>query len=339
MEKVTIRDVAQMAGVSISSVSRYLKDRGSINPIAAVAIGDAIRQLNYTPNPFAQNLKRDTSNVIAILIPDLSHAFFAKVCRALQTLFYQNNYLVMICDTDEDCEKESYYVEAMLKNRVAGMMIVPCGGNADYLKRIIGANRNVMLFDRMLEDVAVNYVCEDNLDAGRQLTRHMIEKGYRDFAVIAGDRRSINTKLRMEGIYQACTEAGITLKDQYIFKDVVDFSAVHRISEILTALHDDPNAPRCVITCNPKLTDGAVIAVSKLKLEIPGQLEICGFSIDDPNDVYSVPICTMRQDPYLVGMKSGEMMLKMIKNKTKSKTPKQVLLPMKYCGSSDPKSL
>ena len=331
MEKVTIRDVAQLAGVSISSVSRYLRDPGSINPIAAVAIGDAIKRLNYTPNPFAQNLKRDSSNVIAILIPDLSHVFFAKACRALETLFYQNNYLVMIGDTGEDCEKESFYVESMLKNRVAGMIIAPCGGNTDYMKKIISENRNVMLFDRMIEDAAFNYVCEDNLDAGRQLTQHMIEKGHRDFVIIAGDRRSINTKLRLEGIFQACAAAGITLKEQYIFKDTNDFSAVHRVREIFAQLDADPNAPKCVITCNPKLTDAAVIAASKQMLQVPERFELCGFSIDDPKEIYSIPVCAMRQDPYLVGMKAGEMMLKMIKNKTKSRTPKQVLLPMKYC--------
>lgn len=329
MKNCTIRDVAQLAGVSISSVSRYLKDPGSINPIAAVAVGDAIKKLDYTPNPFAQNLKRETTNVIAVLLPDISHTFFAKACRALEMLFYQNNYLVMICVTDEDPEKERYYVEAMLQNRVAGMLIASSGENPEYLKKMVEANSNIMLFDRLVDGVKANCVCENNEEAGRQLTQHMLEKGHRDFAIITGDRHSKNTQLRLKGIRQACEQAGIVLNEKYIFQDMVDFFAIPQMEAILSQLQSDPDAPRCIITCNPKLTDSMAIAAYKQRLDVPSQFTLCGFSIDDPKNLYCIPVCAMCQDPYLVGMKSGEMMLKMIKNKSKVKAPKQVLLPMK----------
>ena len=137
-----------------------IRDSTSINPIASVAVQDAIKELNYVPNPFAQNLKRENNKVIAILLPDISHDFFAKVCRALEMLFYQNNYLVMICDTDDDPAKERFYIEEMLKNRAAGILIASCGGNSEYLNKVLAENDHIMLYDRIVDGVKANLVCE-----------------------------------------------------------------------------------------------------------------------------------------------------------------------------------
>ena len=326
MKACTIRDVAQLAGVSISSVSRYLKDPTSINPIASVAVQDAIKELNYVPNPFAQNLKRENNKVIAILLPDISHDFFAKVCRALEVLFYQNNYLVMICDTDDDPVKERFYIEEMLKNRAAGILIASCGGNSDYLSKVLAENDHIMLYDRIVDGVKANLVCENNQEAGMQLAAHLIGKGHRRFAVVTGNRCSSNTQRRLLGIRQACAQAGVALDERYVFQDVSDRKVVEKV---LASLIRDPQAPRCFIACNPRLMDSLVVADNKQHLDVPGQVTLAGFTNDDPRELYGVPVCSMRQDPYQVGMKTGEMMLRMIKNKTKGRTAKQVLLPMR----------
>lgn len=326
MKRCTIRDVANMAGVSISSVSRYLKNPTSINPAASLAISNAIKALDYVPNPFAQNLKKQSSNIIAVIIPDLSHTFFAKACRALEMLFYQSGYLVMICDSDEDPEKERFYIESMLQNRVAGILIVPTADNSTYLQNTIKENRNVVLFDRYIHDANVSYVCEDSEEAGYLLTNHMIKKGHKDFAVITGVSSSLNVQLRLKGIQKACTESNISLRQNYIFQNIADFSPEVHISRILSDLLQDPSSPRCIIATNPKLTDGLVVACYTSHIEVPTQLSLAGFALDNPQKMYSIPISVMKQDPYTVGIKAGELMLRQIKNKAKS--TKQIILSM-----------
>lgn len=326
MKSATIRDVARVAGVSISSVSRYLRDPASINPIAAIAVRDAIKSLNYVPNPFAQNLKRESSNVIAVLLPDISHSFFARTCRSLERIFYQNNYLMMICDTDDDPQKEQFYIEEMLKTRAAGIMIASSGNNAEYLKKVLDENRHIMLYDRTVDGVRSNLVCENNQEAGAQLTEHMILKGHRRFAVIGGNRQSSNAQRRLQGIREACQRNGIELEERFVYQDLSERVEVeHAVQQML----NDPGKPDCVIACNPRLTDSLVAAANKLQLRIPEQFVLCGFTIDDPKNIYGVPVCAMCQDPYQVGLKAGEMMLRIIKNKTKSRTVKQISLPMK----------
>lgn len=326
MKSTTIRDVARVAGVSISSVSRYLKNPSSINPIAAIAVRDAIKELNYVPNPFAQNLKRESSNVIAVLLPDISHTFFARTCRSLERIFYQNNYLMMICDTDDDPQKERFYIEEMLKTRAAGIMIASSGNNAEYLKKVLEENRHIMLYDRAVDGVKANLVCENNREAGVQLTEHMIGKGCRSFAVIGGNRQSGNAQRRLQGVREACERNGIKLDARFVYQDVTERAEVENV---IRALLNDPHKPDCLITCNPRLTDSMVVAANKLQLCSPEQLRLCGFTIDDPKNIYGMPVCAMCQDPYQVGMKAGEMMLRLLKNKTKSRTVKQIFLPMK----------
>lgn len=324
-KKYTIRDVARIAGVSVSSVSRYLKDPASIKPVAAVAVQEAIKELNYVPNPYAQNLKKENSKIIAILLPDISHLFFARACRALELIFYQNNYLVMICDTDDDPVKERFYVEEMLKNRVAGILIASCGENAEYLKKITQEHSNIVLFDRIVEGVRADGVFENNYEAGVQLAECMIRKGYRDFAILTGTRRSTNAMGRSTGVQDACKKAGIFIREQNIYTDVLNRTTVEKIVKELT---EGPDKPKCLISCNPRITDNVVKTVYKMNLHVPEDFVLAGFTEENPSETYTVPIFAMCQNPYQLGLKAGEMMLRRIKGKSKSKTIKQVILPM-----------
>lgn len=309
----------------MSSVSRYLKDPASIKPVAAVAVQEAIKELNYVPNPYAQNLKKENSKIIAILVPDLSHSFFAKVCRALEVIFYQHNYLVMICDTDDDPKKERFYVEEMLKHRVAGIMIASCGENVEYLKKLTQEHSNIVLFDRFVEGIKANGVYENNYEAGTQLAECMIGNGYRDFAILTGTRRSTNAMGRAQGVVEACEKAGISVEPSNIYTDVLDRAMVE---QIVRELHSVPEKPKCVISCNPSITDSVVKTMYKLNLRIPEDLTLGGFTEDDPSETYPVPIFAMCQNPYQLGLQAGELMLRSLKSKSKNKTVKQVILPM-----------
>ena len=109
-KKATIREVAALAGVSISSVSRYLKDPKSIQPLAAYNIKNAIRELQYEPNMFAQNLKRGKSNIVGLVVPHTEY-FFSRVCRGVSDYFFERKYVTFICESDNDGAKEKFYVQ------------------------------------------------------------------------------------------------------------------------------------------------------------------------------------------------------------------------------------
>lgn len=324
MSNITIKDVAKEAGVSISTISRYLANPGSINQITAVAVSKAINKFNYIPNKYAQNLKRGNSNIIAVILPDISNEFFSTACKSMSLLFYRNNYLLMICNTDDDDQKERFYIEEMLKNRVSGMIIASSGKNTVYLENILSKNKNIMLFDRLEADLEVDVVCEDNIKSGYDLAMHMIESGYNQFSIIAGTDYSVNTQYRLSGIKKAFDEAHISMNEKYLYKNITTKESVmDSIHKIIT----DKAAPKCVIFCNPKLLQSAVFAINKFKLSVPDKIALCGFCIDDPRYLFSFPVPAIVQNPQLIGLKSAEQMLKIIKNKNRKLTPKQIFVP------------
>ena len=323
MKRVTITDVANMAGVSISTVSRYLADPGSIRPISAVAIEKAVKELRYVPNPFAQNMKRESTKTIAVIVPDISDQFFSTACKALCNLFYQNKYFVTICDTDGDPEKERYYLSEMIKLRVGGIALVTCGQNADAIQAAIDSGARITLFDRAEPMVAADCVCEDNKRSGYELTRHLIGRGHRRFAVLSGLEKSINMRYILSGVSAALAEAGCAAEERYCFRNLRSKeSAVAAVERLV----GDEKYPSCIIACNSVLLDGVVLAAGRLRLPIPERCEIAGFCIDDLRYKYPFPITAIMENPTLLGLKAGELILRRLKSKSPALPPKQIML-------------
>ena len=155
-KKVTIREVAELAGVSISSVSRYLADPKSIQPLAAYNIKNAINELQYEPNIFARNLKKGQSQVIGLVVPHMEY-FFGKICSVVSDYFFERQYVTYICESDSTREKELFYVQALLNQKAAGIIIAPCGQNTMYLKNVCKNYTNMVAIDR-LEEIGCDMV-------------------------------------------------------------------------------------------------------------------------------------------------------------------------------------
>jgi len=323
MKRVTITDVADQAGVSISTVSRYLSDPGSIRPISAVAIEKVIKELNYIPNPFAQNIRTEFTKIVAVIMPDISNQFFSVACKALCTILSQNKYFVMICDTDGDPEKERYYINEMIKLRTAGIVLVTCGQNADFIQDVIDAGNRIVLLDRVEPRVSADTVSEDNVRSGYELTKHLLARGHKRFSVLIGSEKSINMNFIISGVQKALGGTGCALEDKYCFWNLGTKESAVATFENLAA---DEKSPSCIIACNSVLLDGLVLAASKLRLSIPGHYEISGFCIDDVRYKYQFPIPAIMENPSLLGLKAGELLLRRLASKNKTLPPKQILL-------------
>lgn len=218
MAKVTIIDVANRAGVSISTVSRYLKDAGSINPVSSAKIDLAIRELNYVPNSFARNLKRGSADLIGVVEPDISQSFFSRTVKSVNNILYQNGYMLLVCDSDFQPRKERFLINRLIEQNVSGILLATTGKNAEFLRKISERFPNIVLFDREEESLSLDCVVEDNEENGYRLTKHLIDQGGRRIAVLTGMSFASSTRQRLAGICRAAEEAGIPLsaKDTYM---------------------------------------------------------------------------------------------------------------------------
>ncbi|MHB1393337.1 MAG: LacI family DNA-binding transcriptional regulator [Clostridia bacterium] len=328
MKRVTIKDVAALSGVSVSSVSRYINVPTSINSIAAVKVQDAIKQLNYAPSPFAQNLRRGYNDNIGIIVPDLG-LYFSSVCKALSQFFYQNKYMLFICETGDDPEKERYYINSLVRQRVAGILIASCGKNNDFIKDISSNFKNIITFDRYEPDINIDAIYEDNIRGAYILTKHMLEKGIREFALLYGMEYSVNTKYRLEGTEKALREYGLDINNMFIRKNCTTPQTVYDCVKGYTERHKNKAA---IIAYNPLVLEGCVMALNVLNKSIPDDVQLAGFALEDFKAKYKYDIPCLIQNPYYMGMKAGEMMLKKLKKHSDKGEPKNYTIETTFEG-------
>ena len=330
MQRITIKDVARLSGVSISSVSRYLADPTSIKPAAALSVSRAIGELHYIPNPFAQNLKSEMTKNIAVILPDISDHFFSEACKAICTLFYMYNYSVTICDTDNDPEKERRYIDDAVKSRSAGIMLVPCGKNTEYIRDVLRYFSRLMLFDRLETEIKTDMVSEDNERSGYILAQHMLNMGHRRFVILSGSEYSVNMRYRLSGMRKAFDEKKVQIEDEF---SIINLMSKQEAAQAFESLVEKPDCPRCFLAGNTHLLEGIVIAASRMRLSVPDDYSLAGFSVEDPRYIFPFPVPAVVQNPSELGTRAGEMMLKRLRGNVKVSSFKiQLLNTTLVCG-------
>ena len=325
MKRPTIRDVAGRAEVSISSVSRYMRDPTSVNPIPALKIEKAIKELCYIPNTFAQTLKHGKGNTIGVVVPDLG-PYFSRVCSALSDFFYQHKYLLYICETCDEAEREQYYINTLIGQQVSGLLVASSGRNQDYLETVAARFQNIVIFDRVEERLQLDTVCEDNIDNAYRLTKTMLDRGHKKFAMLFGMEYSVNTQYRRQGAMRALAEAGLSFDEQQVLVDGREASAVH---EFLSSALKRSDRPTAAIAYNPLILEHALMSLNELEEDIPSSLDLAGFALHEFLSKYRYDIPCLLQSPYEMGIKAGDVMLRRLRRGDEHVSPKRYPIEVK----------
>ncbi|MFT9370572.1 LacI family DNA-binding transcriptional regulator [Paenibacillus polymyxa] len=205
----TIHDVALKAGVSVTTVSRVMNNRGYISETTRKKVFDAMEELNYQPNEIARSLLRKQSNIIGLIIPNVSHPFFSELANQVEYCAYQQGCKVLLCNSHMDPVKEKVYIDMLKRNRVDGIIM---GSHTLEVEEYRHLNSPIVTFDRQI-DPYIPYISSDNYRGGELATELLIRKGCRKIAHICG-----NLELNM--LSNERTKA---------FKDVVDRHSIEHV--------------------------------------------------------------------------------------------------------------
>lgn len=200
----TIYDVAALAGVSPATVSRVLNGQ-PVSPAKKRQVTEAARSLNYTPNRVARTLRRQLSEVIALVIPDIENPFFTSLARGVADTAQQAGYSVVLCNTDGDPAKEEHFLEIALSENMAGLVVAPAAATSP-VQQLIERGRAVVAVDRPIPDADVDSVVIDNVDVGRLATRALWDAGFHDIACITGPAGIVTATDRSLGWRQVLGE-------------------------------------------------------------------------------------------------------------------------------------
>ncbi|AIQ19981.1 LacI family transcriptional regulator [Paenibacillus sp. FSL H7-0357] len=317
MKKLTIEDVAQKAGVSKSTVSQFLNKRfkymseATKNRIAAV-----IEELNYQPNGLARSLKQNRTFMVGVIVANIDYSLSIQCIRAIENELQRHGIQVIICNADENADKENTYVETLVARQVDGLIIFPTGDNPSVYTRLIEAHYPLVFMDRLVEGVTTQSLLLDNEMAVKTAVKELVRHGHEAIALLSlplGEHAITPRRERMSGFRKAMEDAGLALNEQYM-------RSVPReeIASALDALLALPQPPTALLAANDLVLGEILKYANRHSIAIPGRLSVIGIDDAEFARIYNPDITTIRQPAYEMGMQAAKIMLSLIENEDTS---------------------
>lgn len=315
MEKVTIREVAKAAQVSISTVSRYLNGNTKIEPLSRMRIEKAVRELEYSPNAAARSLKSQQTHVIGIIVSDIGNPFFISICKALEEVLSQYDYNLIICSSYENRDKEYKHLRMMAERRVDALVVCPSGKNNDMLLSIKNMGTPVIVLDRAFDDLSLDRIIENTGDVCKKMTKQLLALGHQRIACLLGSEYSQTAQVRINGVREAYEEVGIAMDPTMIFSNCLDEWGAYRAAEKAMRLDQPPTA---FFAMNPRTTNGFLMYAIRSGMNIPKDASFVGITLKNNFTIYPKEITRIEQDPESIGLKAGELIAKLLGSERKT---------------------
>lgn len=308
----TIQDVAKRAGVAPITVSRFINS-GYCSRQTSARIEAAIAELGYVPNRLASGLRSKHTNVLALVLTDITNPFFTTIARGVEDTASDAGYAVIFCNTDESSAEEQKYLHMLIEQRVDGIILVPAhstGGSATFIQE---HNIPVVVLDRRVPDLQADVVRCDSEGGAYELTRLLISQGHRHIALLSGPQNVSTFEDRLAGCRRALQEAGIDYSAEQVYYGPLTQTSGYEMACRVMVSSPKPTA---LFAANNFITFGALKALQDLGLRVPEDVALVGFD-DLPPALITFPFLTVAAQPaYEMGRKATEILLGRLSGET-----------------------
>jgi len=314
MPTPTSQDVAQRAGVSIATVSRVLNNAPHVRPEVRRKVLRAVKALNYQPNRTAQRLRARQSKVLGLIISDIQNPFFTSVVRGIEDVAYHNGYSLVLCNSDEDPEKEKLYVDVMRAEAVAGVIIASASETQPHIDTLLDAHIPVVALDRRIKDRRVDSVLVSNVQGAYEAVTHLIERGHRYIGFIGLPLNRTTGRERFEGYQRALRQHRLpVVRARIRISDAKQQGGYAATQDLLA------HQPRltALFVANNLTTLGALQAIHERGLRIPDDISIVGFDDMPWATLLHPPLTAVAQPTYELGRQAAELLLARLKDPRK----------------------
>lgn len=303
--RTTIREVAQAADVSPTTVSHVLSEKRPVAPETRERVLLAIERLGFRPSGIARSLRTQRSHTVALVIPDITNPFYPVVSRGLQDGL-GSVYRVLVCNTDGRADLERELVEDVVQRGVDGVVLVAFTAEP-WLGEVIDRGVPLVCVGQPAEHGDVDFVESDDRGGGRAATLHLLELGHRGIGFIGGPARA--GERRREGYEAALVEAGVQPDPRLIADGDWTRSGGHAAAAALLASESRPTALFCA---NDLMAIGALDAARELGLDVPGDVSVVGFDDLEAASLVTPKLTTVVNPGHEIGRSAGELLLERI---------------------------
>ncbi len=312
---ITIKDIAQHTGLSITTVSRALNSNYPVSSDARKKIEEAVSELGYRPNLVARSLKSNNTNTIGFVVADISNPFFMKVAKGLEEELVKKGYQIILASSDGDAEKERDILRMFLERRIDALVLASSDTSAEMVSNVIDSDIPVILVDRIIEGINVDVFTDDNYNAAFELTKLLIEQGHRDIAFANVMLGISSGKERLEGALSAMKTCGIPVNKEWISES--QFTSEEAEAWIYHLFAGNSKHPTSIFCANNIVAEGVMVACKALKLRIPEDISVVSYGEISMQALIEPKITHAKQEPYVMGGIVAKQLLKHIRQREK----------------------
>lgn len=321
----TMRDVAQLAGVSAKTVSRALRGDDYVSDDVRARVLAAVGELQYVPNSLAVSFRTGRDLAIGVAVPDLANPFFAEIVQAVETVVRERSAAVIVSSTSEDGTRERAVLEALLRRQVMGLIAVPVAPDQAYLRS--WQNRVPMVFvDRTPGRLTADAVLQDDAGGATQAAHHLLDRGHRRIALVAEELDAATVAVRREAFAAVLAGAGVTATDVVATLDRLTPGGV---DEAMRSLRDRPEPPTALFAATLRSAMAVIPSFGRIGWR-PAFVSFGDFPMAEALDP---PVCVIDQDPAAMGRAAAQRLFHRI-DTPRARLRRQIVTPVRLIERS-----
>ena len=315
-KRVTIKDLAQELNVSTSTVSRALQDHPALKLETRERVKTLAKKWNYQPNTLALDLLRQSSKIIAVIVPEITSHFFSSTIIGIQDVMVSTEFNIMVFISNESYEEEARIIEKLSKIQLAGVLVAPSSEtkNFDHFRSLQGNGIPLVIFDRDCEGLEAHKVLVDDYRGAFEAVDYLIKTGCKRIAHITVFSHLSTNSNRLRGYIDGLKKNGLPVIKEMIIQ-TEGFNHEDGIVPVETLLKSN-NVPDAIFAVNDRLAVSAMRTAKKLDFKIPDDISIIGFDDEPHSSYFTPPLSSVWQPVYSMGMLSVRILLQEIKEES-----------------------
>lgn len=338
-KRTSLKDVASAVGVSTTLVSIVLNGKAKqyrISENMAKRVFATAKEMNYSPNLVAQNLRGGKSQLIGVIVTDISNSFYSTISRIIEDRASELNYTVLFSSSDENLENTKRLINVLVNKGVDGLIVVPCDGSEEALKDLYDDKIPLVLVDRHFPNIDISYSCLNNFKATELATHHLISQGYRNISVVSYETKMNHILKRIEGYEKTMKKAGL--------ENNINISRINISNpklEMFDALdfliqHKNTDAVICLTNL---LSINAIYCLKEMNIKIPKDIAFVGFNRSDVFNLMNSPITYIKQPIEQIANEAIKILMEQITNGETVIKSNSIAEPELIIQNSTPKRL
>ena len=311
-----LKDVAKIAGVSVSTVSRALNGKSCVNEETKKRIMDAVEQTKYRPNIISKSLKMGKSNTICLLVSTIQNPIFSEITQGVEDTARKSGYIVVLCNTDEDEAIEREYIENMKTRWVDGFIIASAVNSSQYIKRLREEGFPIVMVNRFdkEDEKNVDTVGVDNYQSAYDATQYLIRIGHRRIAFGCGSEELYLYRERYRGYCDALKNAGLPYDERLVMRETYSKECFYQLTKKLMG---EENPPDAIFASSDPIAFRILHALNDMNLNIPNDMAVRGFDNVEFSSMGEPPLTTVSQPLYDLGCAAAKSLIRQIQHKDK----------------------